>query len=273
MKLAIVFFSATQNTRTMAKTLKKEFETLGASVDMHDITTLADRQKEISFTAYDAVVFGFPVHSLRAPKIAREWLQTIDGEGKKCAMFFTYGGFIVHPAHYSTREILNAQHFKVVSSAEYPGAHTFNLGGWKAFADRPDNQDFELARQYAVATYKRFSGEDEEILGELDKSTFSEEELDQFEAFRFKIITQLPSRNGAECSMCKICEEVCPSGAMDFETGQADAEKCIACLGCVAACPDQVLTINSTTESWKMKLSKGKLSETELNKQVGAIYL
>jgi hypothetical protein len=46
-------------------------------------------------------------------------------------MFFTYGGFGVHPTHYSTRQILKEQNFIVVSSAEFLGAHTFNLGGWR----------------------------------------------------------------------------------------------------------------------------------------------
>jgi ferredoxin len=273
MKLAIVFFSATKNTRLMSMTIKSEFESLGVIVDMFDITALSDRLKGVNFTSYDAVVFGFPVHSIRAPKVVREWLQTIDGKGKKCAMFFTYGGFFVHPAHYSTQQILTKQNFVVVSSAEYPGAHTFNIGGWRAFVGRPNAQDYELVQHYVAVTYRRFTGEDETILEEMEKSVFSEEELDKFEFFRFKVITQLPGRNSAECSMCGICEEACPTGAMNCETGQADAEKCIACLRCVALCPDQVLTINDTTGSWQKKLAMGNTSEAELNNQTGKIYL
>ncbi len=273
MKLAIVFFSATNNTRTVAKVIKNEFETMGAAVDMHDITALADRQKAIDVTPYHALVFGFPVHSLRAPRVAREWLKNINGDGKKCAMFFTYGGFTVHPAHHSTQKILGKQHFIVVSSAQFPGAHTFNIGGWKAFVARPNSQDFEIARQYAAATYRRFTGEDDNILGELDKNLFSKTELNQFETFRFKVITQLPIRNEAQCRMCRLCQEACPTGAMNAETGRADAEKCIACLRCVASCPDQVLMINDTTGSWKTKLAMGKTNETELNCQTGTIYL
>lgn len=273
MKLAIIFFSATNNTKVMSEIIRKEFETLGASADMYDITTLANRQNTINFAPYDAVLFGIPVHSLRAPKIVREWLLTLDGDGKKCSMFFTYGGFTVHPAHHSTREILKEQNFTVVSSVEFPGAHTFNIGGWRALEKRPDIREFELAHKYTIATYKRFAGEDDNILGKLDENIFSEEQLDQFEAFRFKAITKLPGRNGKECCMCKICEKTCPTGAMNSETGEADMEKCIACLRCVASCPDQVLTINSTAKSWKGKLDMGKTNEIEINKQTGKIYL
>ena len=100
----------------------------------------------------------------------REWLRTLNGQGKKCSMFFTYGGFGVHPTHYSTRQMLEEQHFHVVSSAEFLGAHTFNLGGWKAMKGRPDERDVAVAQECVERTYKRFTDEDESLLGELEKT-------------------------------------------------------------------------------------------------------
>ena len=273
MKIAVIYFSATGNTGKMAMAIKENFEQLGTKVDGYDITALSDRKKQIDISLYDAIVFGSPVHSIRAPKLLREWMLTLDGQGKKCAMFFTYGGFTVHPAHHSTMDILCRRNFIVVSSAEFPGAHTYNYGGWRAFPDRPKDLDFNLAKEYTVATLKRFTGEDPEILGNLDKSPFSEDELDKFESLRFKIVTKLPSRDGKECSMCKACEESCPARAMDAETGIADPVKCIACLACVAICPEQALAINDTTDSWQFKLDLGETTEKELNLQQGKIYL
>ncbi len=273
MKVAIIVFSATGNTARMAREIKTNFETLGVAVDGYDITALSDRQKTIDISPYQGIVFGFPVHSLRAPRVAREWLRTLTGHGKKAALFFTYGGFTVHPAHQSTRQILTEQNFSVVSSAEFPGAHTFNLGGWRAFPDRPNEPDFNLAQDYAQATLNRFTGEDPGILGDLDHSIYSGEQLDGFERLRFKIVTQLPTRAGRECSLCMACEDECPTGAMDAVTGEVDSHKCIACLACVANCPDQVLSINDTTPFWAFKLDMGKTTEQDLNLQQGKIYL
>lgn len=203
----------------------------------------------------------------------REWLQTLDGQGKKCSTFFTYGGFGVHPAHYSTRQILEEQNFAMVSSAEFLASHTFNLGGWKAMEGRPDASDFELAKEYVVKTYRRFTGEDPEMLGESEKTEYSEEQLDQIETFRFRTLTQLPTRNGEVCSMCMICEELCPTGAMDAETGQADREKCIACLRCVANCPDDALRINDLSAGWDFKLEMEKATEESMKEQRSKTYL
>jgi ferredoxin len=240
---------------------------------MSEITSLAERQRKIDFEPYQAVVFGAPVHSRRAPRVMRDWLRTLDGQGKKCSMYFTYGGFGVHPAHYSTREILQKQNFIVVSSADFLGAHTFNLGGWRALGDRPNESDFEVARDYVELTHKRFTGEDDRILGELEKTEYTEQQLNSAEEkVRFKVITQLPTRGGKECSLCLNCEELCPTGAMDAESGEADKEKCIACLACVSNCPEKALKINDTSKSWLHKLDMEKITEESLKEQKSKIY-
>jgi ferredoxin len=202
----------------------------------------------------------------------REWLRTLDSQGKKCSMFFTYGGFGTHPAHYSAQQILKEQHFHVVSSAEFLSTHTFNLGGWKAMVGRPDERDFTVAKEYVELTYRRFTDEDESFLGELEKTKHSEEVLDAAEASRFKKVTQLPTRGGVECSMCYTCEESCPTGAMEAELGEADKGKCIACLACVANCPDSALAINDMSKSWSSKLEKENTTEEDLQGKKSIIY-
>ena len=273
MRLLILYFSATGNTATITKALENEFNALGAEVSSVDVTPRPVREARIDLAPYEAVVFGAPIHSWRAPRVVREWMNTLDGEGKKAAMFFTYGGFQVHPTHYSTREILAARNFTVVASADFPGAHTFNIGGWRAMTGRPDETDLETAREYARATYRRFTGEDSGVLGALEKTEHAEETLDAIEVFRFKVLTELPTRRGEDCGMCLTCEEVCPTGAMAAEAGTADAERCIACLACVAHCPEDALKINDMSGSWTFKLEMEKATEDDIKGKNSRIYL
>jgi menaquinone-dependent protoporphyrinogen IX oxidase/ferredoxin len=273
MKVLILYFSATGNTAKIAKVIEEKFTELGIEVNTSDITSYAARRRKVDLEPYQALVLGAPIHSWRAPRVVREWLRTLHGQRKKCSMFFTYGGFAVHPAHYSTRQILEEQDFIVVSSAEFLGAHTFNLGGWKAMEGRPDALDFEVANEYADITYKRFTGEDDGILGELEKTAHTEKELDSIETFRFNVLTQLPTRGGEGCSMCMVCEELCPTGAMDARSGEADKGKCIACLACVANCPDNVLKINDMSNSWSFKLEMEKVTEASIKERKSEIYL
>ena len=272
MHVLIAYFSATGNTAKMAKVIEERFAEIGAKVTMSDVTAYKQRQEETDLTSYEAVVFGMPVHTRRAPRVVREWLRTLDGQGKNCSMFFTYGGFGTHPAHYSTRQILEEQHFHVVSSVEFLGAHSFNLGGWKAMERRPDERDFAVAKEYVEITYRRFTGEDEGLLGELEKTKYPQELLDSAESFRFKTVSQLPTRGGIECSMCYTCEELCPTGAMVVELGEADRGKCIVCLACVANCPDSMLAISDTSKGWQHKLEEENTTEEDLQARKSIIY-
>lgn len=139
-------------------------------------------------------------------------------------------------------------------------------------AGRPDESDFAVAREFAERTCRRFAGEDEGILGEVEKTTYTEDELDQIEAFRFGILTTLPTRNGEDCSMCMCWEERCPAGAIDVERGEADKDKCIACLGFVTACPEGALHINDTSGTWAGKLAMEGADEEEMKQKQSRIY-
>jgi ferredoxin len=200
----------------------------------------------------------------------KELIRTLHGQGKKCYTFFTYGGFGFHPTHYSTRQLLENQNFIIVSSAEFLGFHAFNPGGRKAMEDRPDESYFKVAKEYAKITYKRFTGEDNT---KLEKIHYTEEQLDSIESFRFNVLTQLPTRGGESCGMCLVCEESCPTGAMNAEAGEADKEKCIACLACVAKCPENVLRTNDMSNSWSFKEEMEKIIGESLKGQKSKIYL
>lgn len=44
--------------------------------------------------------------------------------------------------------------------------------------------------------------------------------------------------------MCRDCENECPTGAFDADTGLSDPEICIECMHCVYLCPDKVLQVD-----------------------------
>jgi ferredoxin/flavodoxin len=272
-RIAFFYFSATGNTANIAKTIGTQLMELGGVVHFFDITLPSTRQMAVDLKGFDAAVFGFPIHSMRAPRICREWIAGLNGLGKKCAMYFTYGGFQVHPAHHTTRNLLERSNFKVVASAEFLASHTFNLGGWHAMESRPDESDFRVAREYAGQILRRFRGEDPRVVGDLDEGSYTEKDLDESERLRYKLVTMLPSRDGMECQMCGVCEELCPTGAMDIETGRADPRRCIVCLRCVKECPDQILRINDVTSFYFRKLDRDGETEASLRSKKSKMYL
>ena len=274
MKILLCYFSATGNTAKVAGVIADEFRQLGVEVEEKDITPQSERSKKIDLEPYQAFVIGAPDPLLACPK-GRQGVAAHPGRpGARNAPRSspTEASRCPRPMH-STKQILEEQGFVVVSSAEFVGAHTFNLGGWRAVPGRPDESDSDVAREYARKTFARFAGEDPGSLGEMERTLHTEEQLDSIETFRFNVLTRLPTRQGEGCSMCMICEESCPTGAMNAETGEAEEGKCIACLGCVAKCPEDALKINDMSDNWAFKLEMEKVSEEGIQQKKSRIYL
>ena len=158
MNIAIIYFSATGNTAQIASTINETLkEYKDVNVEEFDVTTYSSRKNEIDFDQFDAFFFGFPVYALRAPTIMRDWLKTLkDGRGRKVSAFFTYGAVASGIAHHNMKELLENLNFRMVSSGEFVASHTYNRAGWDIARDRPNQDDLNVAKEYAEKTYVRF---------------------------------------------------------------------------------------------------------------------
>ena len=156
--IALIYFSATNVTHTYAQVIRESLLDQSCNVQLFNVTSFASRQKALLIDDFDGFIFGFPVFANFAPKIINEWLPTLDGQGKRCTMFFTYGARTTAYAHFHTKLLLEQAGFQVLFSAEFLGRHSFNVGGWRILPDRPDENDFIVARQYAALALKRFQG-------------------------------------------------------------------------------------------------------------------
>ncbi|MBD3341466.1 MAG: 4Fe-4S ferredoxin [Candidatus Lokiarchaeota archaeon] len=251
-KTALTYFSPTGNTAKMARYIKKKlinFEK-NLQIDEYDITPHSKRQEKIKIEQYDSCFFGFPIYAWRAPKIARDWLRTLEGNGIKCSVFFTYGGVDPGAAHYNIQQILNAQNFNLVSTAEFVCEHTYNCGGWNVMINRPNKLDFKIADEYIKETWKRLKSEVYEII-QIENPKISERILFRLEN-DVKRVMEPPSRRGADCSLCEACESRCPANAMSFETGDVDTDLCIRCYSCFINCPDKALKINDLNSIYQL---------------------
>jgi ferredoxin/menaquinone-dependent protoporphyrinogen IX oxidase len=272
MKIVMAYFSATQNTAKIGEVIRNRITELGAEIDTLDVTTPPGRETVFDMASYQGAIFGSPIHFMRAPKIFREWLGGLEGKGKPCALFFTYGGFQVHPAHKTTADILSRNGFRIVASAEFPGKHTYNIVGWQAMVDRPDESDLKVAREYAEVIYNRMAGLDPDSVGELPMGLHTLEELDKMEANVPQLFPRRPGREEADCEMCMLCEEMCPTGAMDAETGEADANACMFCLRCTQVCPEEAISFVDLSEFFSHKMEMDKETPESLRKKESVIY-
>ena len=195
MNVGIVYFSATNNTKAIAEAIKNEMNELGTIATTINIAPYRTREELVSVESFDALVFGFPVWASVIPKVCRDWLLKLKGENKLCAMFFNYGGVTVGISHYHTKLLLNKQGFKVVASAEFLGKHTFNVAeGFEILPERPNEDDFTVAKEYAKAILEIFENESPPEL-EIDKPETADKIMERIQQSSSRVIENPPTRN------------------------------------------------------------------------------
>lgn len=243
--LAIIFFSGTHVTKTYADFIREAYSDLGCTVQLFDITSHKSRQEPLPLGDFQALIFGFPVYADFAPSVINDWLPNLKGKGKPCAQFFTYGGRTSGYAHFHTHQLLMQAGFHVLLSAEFLGRHSFNVGGWEALPERPNQLDFSVAREYANLALELFSTDPHPIL-KLQKPFGYNQAIAsrQEQPKRSARGWTNPIRVTADCSMCRDCEDGCPTQAFDADSGLSNPADCIECMHCLYICPDQVIEID-----------------------------
>jgi ferredoxin len=240
-KIAIILFSGTRVTEEYAGVIRGELARLGCIAEQINVTAFAARQKPFPAADFDAFIFGMPVYADFPPSVMSEWIPTLYGGGKPCAMYVTYGGRSTGHAHYHIHTLLTQAGFRVRLSAEFLGRHTFNLAGWELMPDRPNDSDFAVAREFAVLALARFDPGSSETFSfqktfgydlswNSRRNTPENSERKWTQPVRVK-----------DCSLCGLCEAECPAQAMNMRTGESDPAKCIECMHCMCICPDNAL--------------------------------
>ncbi len=94
MEIGIIVYSKTGNTYSVAEKLQKKLKADGHSVELEEVkpgeNITFENKPEID--AYDAVIFGSPVHAFSLAPAMKEYLNQIQSlEGKKVACYVTKG--------------------------------------------------------------------------------------------------------------------------------------------------------------------------------------
>jgi len=243
-RIALVTFSATNVTQTYAGVMRDALLAHGCEAQLFNVTAHASRREPLPIADFDGLLFGFPVFSDFAPSVINAWLPTLDGQGKRCALFLTYGGRTAGYAHFHTKLLLERAGFQVLFSAEFLGRHSFNLGGWRILPDRPNEHDLAVARDYAALALERFS-QDAPPVFRLQKPFGYNRTMAWLEGQKGGASQRWtpPGRVTDGCSMCRACETECPAQAFDADTGLSEPARCIGCMHCVYVCPDGVVRV------------------------------
>ncbi len=275
MRINIICFSQTGNTRKVGRVMADVFKSEGHEVDFIPFKKAAPGY----FTAADIIGVGAPCFESQAPGPVREFLREVPNlAGKKAFVFATSGGGpgrvlydLAGPLMAARADVVGG--FLCRGTCYYPVPCLVDR-----FPDRPNEDDLESARLFARAVSDHVesgrAGPMPETRPDVFKHGFGFYNLLAI-MLKDPLIRYLmpgPTVDPDRCNQCRWCEHECPTGSIVLNPLPEIAPTCIRCYRCLSGCPEKALSVkwgisnfmvwtlyNKTFERWLGDVKAGEV--------------
>ncbi len=236
MRVLLLYFTGTGNTRLCASFLAKEFEANGHQVD------LCESKEGIDTSSYDLIGIGYPIHAFNAPKTFVKTMKRLP-KASKDYFFFKVSG----------------EPFKINNSSSVTLARILKRKGYNKVGEKhflmPYNIIFrykdEVAKQmvlYLPALCKAYV--EDLLANKAEKIKYGF--FSRLATFFFKIEWIAPFVNAPfvrfkkdECVRCMKCLHDCPEQAIYLNKKdklRIHPTRCAMCMRCTLNCPTDAIT-------------------------------
>jgi flavodoxin/ferredoxin len=245
MRVCIIYFSQTGNTRKIAQNIEKGIFETGAQCRL---VRFEDFSIE-TLQSFEMIGIGCPVFYYQEPLHIRLWLQSLpDLMGQHWFVFCTHGN-ILGNFFPSMAELLRSKGAMIVGYFHsYAGIRVPYLPSPGFTEGHPDATDLARAIEFGrqmVYLSQEINGIDSSKIPASRPVSSSEWVA---EAARFspdflpKTMPQL-QWNEEICTGCGTCEDECPVGGIDLEATPPSLQSpCISCWNCVSRCSALAIT-------------------------------
>ncbi len=236
-KEIIIWFSSTGNSYALAQQLAKYRDC--------EIVSLIDlvKHEQYDFTAYDKIGVIYPVYALGLPKILERWIKK---------MQFNADCYIYTIANYGGKP---GQVNRIIQNLFWKVHRFDNIGSWsikmpenyiplrEALSEGEQNELFEQAngRMSAIALDVA-----ESKVGCWDDSNAFLGFIGKISYFFFKYFSSKSDvflRVSDQCTLCGLCEKICPVNNITIKDKVTFNHHCEHCLGCLQWCPAQAIDL------------------------------
>ena len=232
-----VHFSPTGTVeKTVTRIAKHLADALGAEYKAFSYADPANREKELSFTASDLVVWGSPTYAGRVPNLLLPYLTgKVQGNGALAVPVVLFGNRNYDDALMELHHILRDDGFTCVAGGAFVGEHAFSrtLG-----AGRPNAADEKEMDIFAsLIAEKLLSGDHCETVPAGNDPIGPYYKPRDRHGEPINILKVKPKTDLSLCDGCGLCAAKCPMGSIDFDDVSQVPGVCIKCCACVKLCP------------------------------------
>lgn len=240
-KICIYYFSGTGNTEVVAELFKDEFTKTNKSVDLVKIEDVLNDRKKLYIDKYDLIGIAHPVYGFGVPGIIYKFIKLMpEANGKKVFLFKTSGDFIF---------LNNGASKTAIKKLRKKGVDVFH----ESLICMPSNwligYNDEVNKQLYDTAKIKVKNIAKEILEYKKRSIKANMVLRFFtlfvNTFEDKCCAKMFGRfltANDDCTNCGKCIKDCPvSNIYKKEDKVKFKWKCIFCMRCVYACPENAI--------------------------------
>ncbi|MBI5641631.1 MAG: 4Fe-4S binding protein [Nitrospirae bacterium] len=222
MKVKIIFFSQTKNTRQIAQAIAEGISNRGAEVDLVDWLAIKDEPPEKILGNCDLLGIGTPVFFYQLPFCIRDWLRKFPSVSERPYFLFATYAVVVGTTFRDTDNMLRKKGWQLLDYAAFLG-----FGSYQAYLPWP-----RLSVQFPDA--------------------YEETKARQFG--EFQVIKHVCFRNGKRNFLARPAKAplswrrkkmFLPKWMVNriHPAFVLDTDKCIGCGTCAQCCPDSAITM------------------------------
>ncbi len=250
MKVNLIYFTQTGNTRRIARAMAEVFREAG-----WDTRTLSLKKVTVQDAVEaDLLGVGSPCFSSQAPAPIKNFLRNLPPLPDKKAFVFATSGTAPGRVLYDLYTLLNTKNADVVGGFLARGmVHHPAPCLYGRLPDRPNDEDFLQARQFAAELVRHMnSGFTGKVAGsradtfKLRYGFYDFVALISSDAV-LRWLMPKPKLNLKRCNQCRWCEFECPVHNIALDPYPTVGTACIRCYRCVNGCPQKAYSVN-----WKL---------------------
>lgn len=238
MKILGIYFSPTGGTRKVVEHVCAVLaERMSTTYRLQSYTLPTERERFVSITNDDFVVWGTPVYAGRIPNKSIEFVrQLLVGQGNRGVAVAVYGGRHFDNALAEMRDLMLQGGITPVAATAVVARHAF--APQELSPGRPNVVDMQ--RLSAWCHQVDFSsGTVVQVPGSTDLGYYRPLRADGQPA---NFLKAKPVIEVSLCNGCGICVSRCPMGSIGMEAGRPQfLSTCIKCQACILSCPKQAL--------------------------------